>query len=38
MEKLLSVLSNPYEYREDIDEYRELPQPTDLPYRTYCGT
>ena len=38
MEKLLSVLSTPYEYREDIDEYRELPQPTDLPYRTYCGT
>ena len=38
MEKLLSVLSNPYEYKEEMDEYMELPEPSDSPYRTYCGT
>ena len=38
MEKLLSVLSNPYEYKKEMDEYTELPEPSDLPYRTYCGT
>lgn len=38
MEKLLSVLSNPYEYRKEMEEYTQLPEPSDLPYRTYCGT
>lgn len=38
MKKLLDVLSNPYEYREGIEEYRQLAEPSDLPYRTYCGT
>ena len=38
MEKLLSILSNPYEYKEQMDEYTELAEPSDLPYRTYCGT
>ena len=38
MEKLLSILSNPYEYKEEMDEYTELSEPSDLPYRTYCGT
>ena len=38
MEKLLSILSNPYEYKEEMDEYTELAEPSDLPYRTYCGT
>lgn len=38
MEKLLSILSNPYEYRKEMDEYTELAEKSDLPYRTYCGT
>ncbi|WP_455538924.1 protein adenylyltransferase SelO [Terrisporobacter sp.] len=38
MEKLLCVLKNPYEYKENMEEYRQLAEPTDLPYRTYCGT
>lgn len=38
MKKLLSILSNPYEYRKEMDEYMQLAEPSDLPYRTYCGT
>ena len=38
MKKLLSILSNPYEYKKEMDEYTELAEPSDLPYRTYCGT
>ena len=38
MEKLLNVISRPYEHSEDQDEYKELPQSTTCPYRTYCGT
>ena len=38
MEKLLSILNNPYEYKKEMDEYTELAEPSDLPYRTYCGT
>ncbi|WP_018591727.1 protein adenylyltransferase SelO [Terrisporobacter glycolicus] len=38
MENLLSVISNPYEYKVECEKYFDLPQPSDLPYRTYCGT
>ncbi len=38
MENLLSVLKNPYEYKKEMDKYTELAEPSDLPYRTYCGT
>ncbi|MFT4414171.1 protein adenylyltransferase SelO [Fredinandcohnia humi] len=38
MERLLSVLSNPYAYSSEQDEYCELPQPSNLPYKTFCGT
>ena len=38
MEKLLSILKNPYDYNDDMDEYTKLSEPSDLPYRTYCGT
>ena len=38
MEIVVSILSNPYEYKEEMDEYTELAEPSDLPYRTYCGT
>lgn len=38
MENLLSILSNPFEYKKEMDEYTQLAEPSDLPYRTYCGT
>lgn len=38
MKKLLSILSNPFEYGKDKEPYIDLPEPSDLPYRTYCGT
>ena len=38
MKKLLSILSNPYEYKEGMDEYIQLGELSNLPYRTYCGT
>lgn len=38
MEKLLSVLSNPYAYTEEQVEYCKLPDHPDEPYVTFCGT
>lgn len=38
MHRLLAVLSDPYAYSPDQDEYCELPVPTTMPYRTFCGT
>ncbi|WP_394137840.1 protein adenylyltransferase SelO [Cytobacillus oceanisediminis] len=38
MKKLLDVLSNPYAYSPEQDEYCQLPEPSARPYRTYCGT
>lgn len=38
MEKLLQVLSNPYAYSSEQDEYTSLPEILDVPYRTFCGT
>lgn len=37
MERLLTVLSNPYAYSDEQVEYSALPE-TTKPYRTYCGT
>lgn len=38
MKKLLSILSNPYAYSEEQEEYCTLPECPDKPYITYCGT
>ena len=38
MERLLEVLSNPYEYSEKQDKYTTLPEKSSCPYRTFCGT
>ncbi|MDQ6598682.1 YdiU family protein [Bacillus salipaludis] len=38
MGKLLNVLSRPYEYSTDQEEFCSLPAPSNLPYRTFCGT
>jgi uncharacterized protein YdiU (UPF0061 family) len=38
MEKLLDVLSRPFAHTSDQVEYATPPQPSDRPYRTFCGT
>jgi len=38
MDRLLRVLSKPYEESPDTLEYRTPPPPSDRPYRTFCGT
>lgn len=38
MEKLLKVLAKPYAYSPDQEEYATLPEPSNTPYRTFCGT
>ncbi|MFD2045379.1 YdiU family protein [Ornithinibacillus salinisoli] len=38
MERLLDVLSKPYAYSSEQEEYCELPDPSNVPYQTYCGT
>jgi uncharacterized protein YdiU (UPF0061 family) len=38
MEKLLDILSDPYAYAPEQDEYTVLPEPPSRPYRTFCGT
>jgi uncharacterized protein YdiU (UPF0061 family) len=38
MERLVGVLSRPFEYLEGREEYK-TPAPTSAkPYRTFCGT
>lgn len=38
MEQLLKVLSNPYAYTDEQTDYCKLPEPSNIPYRTFCGT
>lgn len=38
MERLLSVLANPYAYSPEQEEYAAVPPESPRPYRTYCGT
>lgn len=38
MDRLLEVLSNPYEYSSEQIEYSTLPVPSARPYQTFCGT
>ncbi|MBS4193178.1 YdiU family protein [Bacillus sp. FJAT-49705] len=38
MERLLDVLSRPYEHTTVQEEYCTPPEPSDRPYRTFCGT
>lgn len=38
MERLLKVLSKPYEENDDFHDYCKLPESTERPYRTFCGT
>jgi len=38
MERLLDVLSSPYDYSPEQTEYSTLPESSAHPYRTFCGT
>ena len=38
MERLLDVLSSPYAYSTEQDDYSTLPTQLARPYRTFCGT
>ncbi|SFJ76015.1 Uncharacterized conserved protein YdiU, UPF0061 family [Halobacillus dabanensis] len=38
VKELLTVLADPYAYSEEQEAYAELPEPSDQPYRTFCGT
>lgn len=38
LDRLLKVLSAPYAYTSEQEEYCSLPAVTNRPYRTYCGT
>ena len=38
MTRLLEVLSNPFAYSPEQEEYAALPPQSDRPYRTFCGT
>lgn len=38
MKRFLNVLSNPYAYSAEQEEYSKLPPPSTEPYRTFCGT
>ncbi|MEQ9508112.1 MAG: YdiU family protein [Alloalcanivorax xenomutans] len=36
--RLLDALSHPYQDRDDIDDYRQPPKPTERVLQTFCGT
>ncbi len=38
MERLLNRLSNPYAHSPEQAEYATIPEPSNKPYRTFCGT
>jgi uncharacterized protein YdiU (UPF0061 family) len=38
LERLLEVLSRPYEDRPEHADYRQPPPPSSRPYKTFCGT
>ncbi len=38
LELLLRVLSDPYAYSQEQEEYAALPEPSSCSYRTFCGT
>ena len=38
MKKMLSELNKPYDYRDNVNEYRKPPKPSNIKYQTFCGT
>ncbi len=38
MESLLKVITDPYNYDTIDEKYCSVPEPSNIPYRTFCGT
>ncbi|QHT62365.1 YdiU family protein [Paenibacillus lycopersici] len=38
MDRLLAALESPYDHAREREAYCALPEPSDRPYRTFCGT
>ncbi|KHE67834.1 YdiU family protein [Halobacillus sp. BBL2006] len=38
MERLIDILADPYAYSPEQKEYAKLPELSDRPYQTFCGT
>lgn len=38
MERLLDILARPYAHSPEQGEFSALPEPSTIPYRTFCGT
>lgn len=38
MKKLLHILSTPFAYTCEQEQYSQLPEPSNTPYQTFCGT
>lgn len=38
MERLMDLLADPYAYSPNQEKFTKLPDPTNQPYRTFCGT
>ena len=38
MKKLLTILKNPYENQNNVDEYQVPAPSSSKKYQTYCGT
>lgn len=38
MKRLLAVLTKPFAYTPEQEEYAILPEPSPIPYQTFCGT
>lgn len=36
--RLLEAISSPYKHVDGYEEYMAPPQPSNIPYRTFCGT
>ena len=38
MNKLVTALAQPFAHTNEQQEYASLPEPSNQPYRTFCGT
>lgn len=38
LQKLMQVLKNPFAHSREQAEYAQPPEPSNIPYRTFCGT
>ncbi|WP_088227301.1 protein adenylyltransferase SelO [Desulfosporosinus sp. FKB] len=38
MERFLDILKEPFAYSQEQEEFTSMPEPSGIPYRTFCGT